>query len=396
MKYRKVAKNGDELSVLGYGCMRLPTKAGRIDKDRALSQIRGAIDRGVNYIDTAYPYHAGESESFLGKYVLKDGYREKVKVATKLPVFLVKKNEDMMKYFEKQREKLQIEIIDYYLLHMLNGDSWAAMKSLGIISFMDQLKKDGKIFNMGFSFHGKVEDFKKIIDDYDWDFCQIQLNILDENYQAGIEGLNYASERDIAVIIMEPLRGGQLVKMIPKEVKKLWDTADVKYTPAEWALRWLWNLPNVTMILSGMNVEEHIDENIKIAGIVEPDHLTEKELEIINQVKEQYQKLLEIDCTGCGYCSVCPAGINIPYAFQTYNNAKMFSKMQHLGMYAGVVGLTKEVPKWTTTCLDCGLCESHCPQFIPIRQEFKKVQSTIETPIVRGLVKVIRPFAKSR
>jgi hypothetical protein len=396
MEYRKVPRTGDELSILGYGCMRLPTKAGRIDKDKALAQIRGAIDRGVNYIDTAYPYHGGESESFLGKYVLKDGYREKIKLATKLPVFLVRKPEDMEKYFKKQLERLQVDVIDYYLLHMLNGDNWEMMKSFGVIDFMNKLKDSGKISNMGFSFHGKLEDFKIIIDEYEWDFCQIQLNILDENYQAGVEGLNYAFDREIAVIVMEPLRGGQLVNMIPDEIQKMWDQSKIKRTPAEWALRWIWNLPQVTVVLSGMNQDEHIDENIQVAADAQPGHLTEKELGIISKVKERYQELLEINCTGCGYCSVCPAEINIPYAFQAYNNAKMFGRMQHMAMYANVVGFTKEKPKWTSTCLDCGLCESHCPQFIPIRQEFKKVQKTIETPLVRGVVKIVRPFAKSK
>lgn len=394
MQYREIEKTGDKLSILGYGCMRFPTKAGRIDKEKALAQIISAIDQGVNYLDTAYPYHAGESESFLGEYVLKNGYREKVKVATKLPVFLVRKEADMQKYFDKQIGRLQIETIDYYLLHALNGDSWDKMKSLNVIEFMNNLKKEGKIRNMGFSFHGQPEDFTRIVDEYDWDFCQIQLNILDENYQAGIAGLEYASQKKLGVMVMEPLRGGQLVNKIPREVQQLWDSSERDFTPAEWALRWLWNNPKVTVVLSGMNQDEHIQENIRIASESTPDHLTKNDLEVVEKVKLKYQELLEINCTGCRYCIDCPANINIPYAFQSYNNFKMFSKVMALGMYASVVGLSDDQPKWTSTCLDCGKCEKHCPQFIEIRKEFKKVQRTIEHPVLRGVLKVVRPFAR--
>lgn len=395
MLYRKMPKSSDELSILGYGCMRFPTKAGLINKPEALKQIRMAIDAGVNYLDTAFPYHGGASESFLGEYVLKDGYREKVKIATKLPTFLVNKREDMDKYFKKQIDKLQVDYIDYYLLHTLDGDLWAKLKSLGVFEFMDKLKESGKIKHIGFSYHGTREDFKVIIDEYDWDFCQIQFNILDENYQAGLEGLNYAASKNIGVIVMEPLRGGQLVGKIPAPVEKIWNQADVKHSPADWALRWIWNHPAVQVVLSGMNEEAHILENIKVASEVLPNSLTEKELEIVKEVKSTYDELLKIRCTGCRYCLPCPAGIDIPFSFQTYNNHHMFDgKFGSKMMYANAVGISSKEVSWTSMCIDCGKCEEACPQNIEIRKEFLGVQRDIETKAVRIISKIARKIMK--
>lgn len=389
MQYRKMPKIKDELSVLGYGCMRFPTKVGgSIDKDKALKQIRYAIDSGVNYLDTAWPYHLGASESFLGDYVLKDGYRDKVKIATKLPCFLIKKAEDMDKFLNKQLEKLKVENIDYYLLHALDKGSWEKMLNFGVIEFMNRIKKEGKIVNMGFSYHGKREDFKEIIDAYDWDFVQIQYNLLDENFQAGSEGIDYAASKNIGVIVMEPLRGGTLVGQIPKEVDKLWNEATVKRSPADWALRWIWNNPNVHVILSGLNNEEHIIENVGIAEDSLPNSLTEKELEIIDEVKQTYHRLLSVGCTGCRYCMPCPVGIDIPFAFQTLNNHKMFNKkMINRLMYMASVARDKNA-KWTLKCIDCGKCEKNCPQNIEIRKEFRQVQKNIETPALRAIMKM--------
>jgi predicted aldo/keto reductase-like oxidoreductase len=392
MLYRKMPKSGENLSILGYGCMRLPTKTGRIDKDKAIGQIRSAIDRGVNYLDTAYPYHFGASESFLGEYVLNDGYREKVNIATKLPPFLVHKKEDMDKILNKQLEKLRIEAIDYYLLHGIDGNSWKKLLELGVIEFMDRIKSEEIVRNMGFSFHGSREDFYKIVDGYEWDFCQVQFNLLDENFQAGIDGINYAASRNIGVIVMEPLRGGQLVGKIPVEVESIWKGAPVKRTPAEWALRWIWNNPGVQVVLSGMNVDGHIEENIRVASDSEPNSLSEDELKTVEKVKQKYHELLEIGCTSCRYCLPCPAGIDIPYAFHSYNDYHMFGKLKKKVMYAVVVAFNSKIPTWTSTCTDCGRCEKACPQNIEIRRQFKKVKKDLEGPGIKLLAAIARPI----
>jgi predicted aldo/keto reductase-like oxidoreductase len=266
MLYRKMPKNGDELSILGFGCMRLPVKEnGAIDEERAKKQVRYAIDHGVNYVDTAWPYHLKESEPFLGR-ALANGYRAKVKVATKLPSWLVENHEDMDRYLNAQLEKLSTDHIDYYLMHGLVGSLWDKVERLGVAAFLDKAKADRRIINAGFSFHGTREDFKRIVDEYDWDFCQIQYNFLDENNQAGTNGLEYAASKGLGVIIMEPLRGGNLARMVPPAIEQLWDQATEKRTPSEWALRWVWNHPEVTVVLSGMNEESHIEENLAIAN----------------------------------------------------------------------------------------------------------------------------------
>ena len=365
-------------------------KAGLIDKDAALRQIRAAIDNGVNYLDTAYPYHLGASESFLGEHVLRDGYREKVNIATKLPPFMVRKPEDMDKILNKQMSKLRTEHIDYYLLHGIEGASWEKLRGLGVIDFMDRIQSDGRVRNMGFSFHGTQDDFFKIIDGYDWAFCQIQYNLFDEHFQAGIEGINYAAEKRIGVIAMEPLRGGQLVGKVPAEVESLWDNAPMRRNPAEWAFRWIWNNPNIQVVLSGMNRDEHVEENIRAASDSLPDSLSEEELAVIHSVKKAYDRLLQIRCTGCRYCLPCPVGIDIPYAFQSYNNSHMFGKLIGKATYAQTVAIYADKPRWTSTCIDCGQCENACPQHIEIRAEFKRVQKDLEGPGMKLLSRIAR------
>jgi predicted aldo/keto reductase-like oxidoreductase len=264
MQYRTMKKTGDSLSVLGFGCMRLPLKGRKIDEERATKQVLYSIDRGVNYLDTAFPYHNGQSEPFLGR-ALQGGYRERVKLATKLPQWLVKTRADMDRLLNLQLEKLNTDHIDYYLIHSFDGTSWDNMVSLGVVDFLDRARKDGRIGARGFSFHGDKDAFRRIVDGYDWDFCQIQYNFLDVDCQAGKGGLEYAASKDLGVIIMEPLRGGYLTGKIPPEVEAIWNETDVKRSPAEWALRWVWDHPEVTLLLSGMNEEAHIDENLKIA-----------------------------------------------------------------------------------------------------------------------------------
>jgi len=393
--------SNEKLSVLGYGCMRLPAVKGRqasmfssIDKERAARQIRFAIDQGVNYLDTAYVYHAGTSESFLGEYVLKDGYREKVNIATKLPCMTINRKESIEDIFNKQLKKLQVEYIDYYLLHGLSGSIWDKMLSLDIINFMDNIRKQGKVRHMGFSFHGSKEDFKKIINSYSWEFTMVQYNILDEQAQASIDGIKYAHSKGLGVIVMEPLRGGTLARKIPGEAQKIYDSAPVKRTPAEWALRWVWNHPEITMLLSGMNDEYHINENIKIASESYPDSLSEEDLSILKNIKSAYLSAMKVGCTGCGYCMPCPAGINIPSAFLNLNNYHMFSKNEarlfHM-LNAGVQ--TKDgKPHWTKSCLHCRECEKICPQGIKICDSFSLVQKHLEGTGVKVLSKIFRSF----
>jgi uncharacterized protein len=392
MLYRKMPNSETPLSVLGYGCMRLPTTAaGAIDKPKAKAQLRYAIDHGLNYLDTAYIYHMGASERFLGEHVLTEGYREKVQIATKLPCMLITKKEQIQKFFDKQLERLHTDRIDFYLLRALNGSLWVRMKALGIVEFMDELKKNGQISHMGFSFHGPLNEFKAICDDYAWDFTQVQYNLLDEHFQAGAEGIDYAAKKGMGVIIMEPLRGGILVGKIPKTVQEIWEKATVQRSPADWALRWIWNNPHVTVVLSGMNEDAHILENLSTAGTSAPNSLAPQEIAIIDEVKTEYGRLLQVGCTGCRYCMPCPAGINIPAAFHALNSLSLFGNVMALYDYAVETGFNTN-PAWTNQCLNCGICEKACPQHIEIRKEFVKVRRQLENPIIKGMVAIIRLF----
>ena len=309
MLYRNVPKTGESLSILGFGAMRLIVNDdGSINEEKAIEQMRRAIDNGVNYFDTAWPYHGGQSEIVLGK-ALKDGYREKVKIADKLPPWSIKTRGDMDAILDKQLEKLGVATIDYYLLHALEGNSWDRLKSLGVIEFLEKAKAAGKIVNIGFSFHGTNEEFVRIVDAYDWVFCQIQYNFLDTQNQAGTAGLKYAASKNIAVIVMEPLRGGNLSRPdAPPAIQALWDTAETRRPPVSWALRWVWNHPEVTVVLSGMNVDEHIDQNLTIASQVKANTLSDAELDLVAQVADKYRELMPIGCTGCQYCMPCPLG----------------------------------------------------------------------------------------
>ena len=369
MLYRTVPKNGDKLSILGFGCMRLPmTKEGQIDEPRATRQVRDAIDRGVNYLDTAWPYHAGESENFLGR-ALSDGYRDKVKIATKLPTWMIKNREDMDTYLNAQLEKLQTDHIDYYLLHGLAGDQWDHLDSLGVTDFLDKAKGDGRIVNPGFSFHGVLGDFKRIVDVYPWIFCQIQYNYLDEKNQAGTEGLEYAASRELGVVIMEPLRGGNLgLPTPPPEVDAIWQKADKKRTPVEWALRWVWNHPEVTVVLSGMNEEDHIQENLAIVQAALPNSLTEDELKLIEEAGRKYRTLMKVACTGCGYCMPCPSDVAIPRCFEVYNKMHMFgNEVEAKFSYAlSMGGAFSGIPCFASQCVRCEECLEKCPQHIEI------------------------------
>ncbi|MEZ5334247.1 MAG: aldo/keto reductase [Methanolobus sp.] len=383
MLYRKMPKNGDELSILGFGAMRLPVREdGSIDEKRATDMVRYAIDNGVNYIDTAWPYHMGESEPFLAR-ALADGYREKVKIATKQPQWMVKKPEDMDRFLNAQLEKLNTNCIDYYLVHSLVGSSWKTIKEIGVLEFLDRAKADGRIVNAGFSYHGDPEDFAPIVDSYEWDFCQIQYNFLDTNVQAGTAGLKHAASKGLGVVIMEPLRGGNLADPVPLEVLDIWNEADVKRSPVEWALRWVWNHQEVTVVLSGMSALEHVEENLRIAEDGLPDSLSEKELNLVERVAEKYGKLMPIDCTGCRYCMPCPEGVDIPACFDVYNNLHMFGGSDRLKMmYAAKLGgiLRGADTNFASQCVQCGQCLDACPQHIAIPDMLEKVAEEFEGP----------------
>ncbi|AAM03869.1 aldo/keto reductase [Methanosarcina acetivorans] len=399
MLYRKMPKNRDELSILGFGCMRLPAKEdGNIDEERATRQVRYAIDQGVNYIDTAWPYHMGESEPFLGR-ALADGYREKVKLATKLPSWLIESREDMDKFLNAQLEKLKTDHIDYYLIHALVGDLWGNIEKLDVADFLDKAKADGRIRNAGFSFHGSGEAFNRIVDAYDWDFCQIQYNFLDEKNQAGTSGLKYAASRGLGVIIMEPLRGGNLTKTVPQAVKDIWNEAPIKRSPAEWALRWVWNHPEVTVVLSGMNEETHVEENLKVAGEAYPNSLTETELQLVKKVERKYRELMKVGCTGCRYCMPCPAGVNIPLCFELYNNLYLSgnadeTKFLYAAQLSGAISVGET--GFASQCVQCGQCLEKCPQHIDIPTMLESVVEELEGSDLEERVAMARQLFKKQ
>jgi len=352
--------------------MRLPlidNDYARIDEEEAKRQLRFAIDNGVNYVDTAYPYHHEKSEEFVGR-ALQDGYREKVYVATKSPSWLIKTRDDLDKYLDIQLQKLQTDHIDYYLLHALNKRYWDNYKKNGVFDFIETAKASGKIKNIGFSFHDEYPIFEEILTSYDWDFCQIQMNYFDEEYQAGLKGLKLAGEKGIGVVIMEPLRGGRLAQQGPGEIEEVWEEADIKHSSVAWALRYIWNYPEVKTVLSGMNDMNHIKENIAEANMAEVDMLTAKEKDLINRVKLIYKSRIKVDCTNCKYCMPCPYGVDIPGNFSFYNNAFIFEDIAH---FKDAYHNQMRPESMANICQACGQCESLCPQKIEIIHELENV-----------------------
>lgn len=398
MQYRKLVEGGDDLSVLGYGCMRFPTKNGRIDEEKAERQMLYAFENGVNYYDTAYPYHAGRSEVMLGKFIKKNNLRDQVYIADKLPSFLVNKPEQIQKYFNTQLERLDTEYIDYYLMHMLDSlKSWEKLKKFGILEFIKEKKESGQIRHIGFSFHGRPEEFIKILEDYDWEFCQIQYNYLDEYNQAGLAGLKKAYEMGVGVVIMEPLRGGNLAAKAPDKVKEKFNEYSEKRSPAFWALRWIWNHQEVGVVLSGMNVDEHVVENIKVAKMTEPNSMSSEEIRIVDDVKGIYRELMKVPCTGCNYCMPCPFNVDIPSTFSDYNNKYFFDDRQSQFQYIGrVVGMGGTGKSGADLCKDCGKCERHCPQEIEIRKGLKVAHKELDNWLIRGGLKIVMRFMGMR
>lgn len=389
MQYRE-NKNGEEISLLGYGCMRMTRKGGSIDLDKAEKELRLALENGVNYFDTAYVYPGNEAA--VGELFHRIGGREKISIATKLPHYLIKSRESAEKMFQEECRRLQTDYVDYYLMHMLGDvETWDRLKLMGIDQWLEEKKAAGKIRNIGFSYHGHTDMFCRLLDAYPWDFCQIQYNYMDENSQAGKRGLQYAAAKKIPVIIMEPLRGGKLVDLLPEEAKKEIAKNERHRSPAEWAFRWLYNQPEVTCVLSGMNSESMVKENVRIAEEARAGEFTDGDFELIEKVKEQIARTIKVGCTGCGYCMPCPFGVDIPETFRCYNAVYSENKRSGQMEYMQCTVFRKSFTD-ASLCRRCGQCEQHCPQQIPIREELVHARRDLETVMFHFMKFVVRTF----
>ncbi|MCR5638662.1 MAG: aldo/keto reductase [Lachnospiraceae bacterium] len=389
MQYRK-DKKGNDLSILGYGCMRFSKKGNQIDIEKTEKEIMAAYKAGVNYYDTAYIYPG--SEAALGEILERNKIREKVNIATKLPQYLINNGKGLDKYFSEELSRLRTTYVDYYLMHHLTDvEMWEKLKRVGILDWIKQKKEAGEIRNIGFSYHGNTENFITILNDYDWDFCQVQYNYLDEVTQAGVKGVKAAAQKGIPVVIMEPLRGGKLVNMLPEKAKKLFAENQHGWSPAEWAFRWLYNQPEITVVLSGMNSLQMVEENIKTASEMKAGDFTEEDFELLEKVKQAIKEKEKVGCTGCRYCMPCPKGVDIPGIFACYNTMYIESKREGRFQFAQTVGLTKE-PAFATQCIECGKCEQHCPQNIPIREKLKEADKALRPLTYKVGINVARKF----
>ena len=389
MQYRK-DRYGTELSVLGFGCMRFTKKGNALDLDKAEREIMAAYRAGVNYFDTAYIYPG--SEELLGTVLARNGIRDKVHVATKLPQYMMRSLAGVEKTFREELNRLQTDHIDYYLMHMLTDVAqWVRLKEMGILDWIREKKDQGIIRNIGFSYHGNTENFLKILEDYDWDFCQIQYNYLDEHTQAGTAGLKAAAEKGIPVIIMEPLRGGKLVQMLPPDAKRLIAEDNRGWSPAAWAFRWLYNQPEVTVVLSGMNSLEMVAENIETADTARPGDLNEADFALLETVKASIRAGEKVGCTACRYCMPCPQGVDIPGIFRCSNAMYSEGKTDGRFQFAQTVGMTRQ-PAFATQCVGCGKCEKHCPQGIPIREKLKEADHALRPLPYRIGINAARAF----
>ncbi len=387
MQYRKLTPGGPDISLLGYGCMRFPAKGSGVDKELAFEQMKYAVDAGVNYFDTAYPYHGGKSEVILGEFIKKYNMRDKIYIADKLPAFLVSKKSDIEKYYTTQLSRLDVSCIDFYLMHSLTSfDDWDKLKSFGILDFVREKREKGELRFIGFSFHGRPEEFVKILEDHPWDFCQIQYNYIDVNYQAGEKGMIRAHELGVGVIAMEPLRGGLLAAQAPDSVRHILEQDAEKLSPAYWAMRFVMNRPEIGTVLSGMNNFEHIKENVAVANETTANSMTSAQYEVIERVVKVYGDLMKVPCTACNYCMPCPVGVDIPGIFADYNSkyffgASRFIRVQYIGRRVGLMGGVKS---GANLCIECGKCTKHCPQHIDIPQELIKADKELNSAVLSG------------
>lgn len=389
MQYREDRK-GNKISILGYGCMRFSQKLGRIDLAKAEKEIMTAFRGGVNYFDTAYIYPG--SEAALGKILEKNHIRDQVNIATKLPHYMMKKPGDMEKYFSEELKRLRTDHVDYYLMHMLTDvRTWERLKGLGIMDWLEEKKESGAIRQVGFSYHGNSDAFCRLLDAYDWDFCQIQYNYMDEHSQAGRTGLHYAAKKGIPVIIMEPLRGGKLVNNLPPRARKLFSIYPERKSPAEWAFLWLWSQPEVTCVLSGMNSIEMVRENVAAASGAKP--LSKRDRVLLKKVAQAINAKIKVPCTGCRYCMPCPQHVDIPGTFAAYNRKYTDGTFTALTEYAMCTLMRKDTTS-ASKCIQCGKCERHCPQGIAIRRELRNAVKGLEGIPYKTASRVMNLFMK--
>lgn len=377
MLYREYGKTKEMVSLLGFGCMRFPQIDNKIDEEKASQMLTYAIDNGVNYIDTAYPYHNKESEPFVGKFIKENNLRNQVKIATKLPIWSIKTKEDMYKYFNRQIERLQTEYIDFYLVHALDKGYWDNLKSLGLLDFLDEIKASGKVKHIGFSFHDSIDVFKEIVDSYDWEFCQIQYNYLDEDYQAGLEGLKYASNKGLGIAIMEPLRGGKLANNLSDDLLNIIKENKIEKSPVDLAFQFIYDKESVNVVLSGMSTLEQVKDNIRIVNeLGNENSLNDGEREVIRELSKRIKEKTIVQCTDCKYCMPCPMGVNIPTCFEILNNSAMFNDLDgYTSVYNNFI---KGSDSHASKCVRCGKCEDACPQNIEIINKLELVKDTFE------------------
>ena len=387
MNYRKNLINGDELSQLGFGCMRFPSSEKETEQI-----IKYAIDNGINYFDTAYIYP--NSERTLGKILKRLDVREQVKIATKMPPWMIQSYDDFDKVFNKQLERLQTTYIDYYFMHVLTDlAAFEKLRDLGLEKWIAEKKQAGQIKNVGFSYHGGKSEFVKLLDAYDWQFCMIYYNFVDEHNQAGKSGLEYAHSKQIPVMIMGPLAGGRLVNRLPKEVYKLYEKAATKRTAGEWALSWVLNHKEVTLALSGMSSLEDVKANINLVKGIKAGDFTDTEYKMFDEIKAIIASYEKIKCTGCGYCLPCPRGVDIPTCFDCYNHMETRGRYSALKSYVQSTTLKKD-PTNAGKCTGCKVCEQHCPQFIPIAEKMREVKKKLEGKIYRPGSWLIRKWMR--
>ncbi len=389
MQYRK-GVDGEDLSILAYGCMRFTKNNGKLDLEKAEEEILTAIDLGVNYFDTAYAYSG--SEALIGEIFEKNQVRDRIYIADKLPHYLIRSKDRIEKLFQEQLKRLRTDHIDYYLMHMLSDvATWERLKALGIEEWIREKKASGQIRHIGFSFHGSANSFCALVDAYDWEFAMIQYNYLDENTQAGKKGLRYAHAKGLPVMIMEPLRGGKLVDLLPEEAKLRIAQNERGYTAAEWSFRWLWDQPEVTTVLSGMNSVEMIRENAAIASNAQMNEFTKVDFDFLAEIQSDINHSMRVGCTGCGYCMPCPNGVDIPGAFNAWNTCYSQGKRAANWTYMQC-SIFRHNPAGASQCIGCGSCEQRCPQGIEIRKELKGAAADLEKISYKFMKRMIKLF----